>query len=1081
MDGGTDRMDTGTAKMELAKVSPKKAGVVFASGQAIVLNGKNCVIESTISIGSGEAVVYKATIDGKPYALKIYKPNMPLSDTAKKVISKIKDKPRDRIIKIYDFGRYDGQDFEVMEYAEGGTLEQYLKSNGAIHDTAKLKSIVKMIAEGLQQLHGYYKVIYQDLKPENIYFKDAGKSSLVLADFGISSVMKGGNEEVEVIANVTDLYAAPELAHKGNRNEVMVTPAVDYFALGITMIELWLGEKPFKGVKATTLDYLIAEEKADLPVDMPGDYATLIQGLIKPQRKDRWGNEHVRKWLKGEALTIKSRASKKASAAYKPLKFSASEYASNPKELAALMEKFPDIGISFLYDDFITDWLKKAGDVMLFNKIQNITSQYAKDKEAGLYSVILALDPERPFRSRGGKICKTTEDIADAIMAESAYYMDDLKKPNSNLYLYLAATESQQGKEAADVFCKYFKEYSPKKALALVYLKLQGDGGITIGKKRYQSPEELKKEKNSAQIDPIKKAVTEKDSTLLVWLSDIYGDNLKSTDAFNNLSIPEQFFLLGLLPFLSFKELKGNNLVLQDLIDSYPARTDFFQTYAAQGLPLTGQDCGDNRTPIDYAVWNFAFLSEKHGADTIRNMIRLLCKLGADINEHSGNDTYPLINAYDTGNDNLVKLLLELGADASQYHKTIKQRVEEERIKHERREEQERIERERIAEDKRKREESIPVLAEVRKRIAKFQNCISVGSTHTVGLKTDGTVVVVGENDSGQCNTGSWRDITAIAACCYYSYSCHTVGLKADGTVVAVGNNGGGQCDTESWRDIVAIAAGEYHTVGLKADGTVVAVGNNLYDQCNTGSWQDIVAITAFNHTVGLKADGTVVAIGNDKQGQYNTGRDGLCNTRSWRDIVAIAAENNHTVGLKADGTVVAVGRNDESQCNTGSWRDIIAVAAGGIHTVGLKVDGTVVAVGYNESGQCNTGSWRDIIAVAAGGAHTVGLKADGTVVAVGNNEFAQCNTESWRDIIAVAVGTVRTVGLKTDGTVVAVGRNDKGQCNTESWRNIGPVPEEKRKEQQSKRWQEQGLCKYCGGKLGGVFSKKCKACGREN
>jgi len=85
MDGGTARMDAGTARMQSAKANPKKAGVVFASGQTIVLNGKNCVIESTISGSSGEAVVYKVSIDGKPYALKLYKPNMPLSDTAKKL------------------------------------------------------------------------------------------------------------------------------------------------------------------------------------------------------------------------------------------------------------------------------------------------------------------------------------------------------------------------------------------------------------------------------------------------------------------------------------------------------------------------------------------------------------------------------------------------------------------------------------------------------------------------------------------------------------------------------------------------------------------------------------------------------------------------------------------------------------------------------------------------------------------------------------------------------------------------------------------------------------------------------------
>ena len=53
----------------------------------------------------------------------------------------------------------------------------------------------------------------------------------------------------------------------------------------------------------------------------------------------------------------------------------------------------------------------------------------------------------------------------------------------------------------------------------------------------------------------------------------------------------------------------------------------------------------------------------------------------------------------------------------------------------------------------------------------------------------------------------------------------HTVGLKSDGTVVAVGNNIDGQLNVGSWTDIVQVAAGRYHTVGLKSDGTVVAVG----------------------------------------------------------------------------------------------------------------------------------------------------------------------------------------------------------------------------------------------------------------
>lgn len=94
---------------------------------------------------------------------------------------------------------------------------------------------------------------------------------------------------------------------------------------------------------------------------------------------------------------------------------------------------------------------------------------------------------------------------------------------------------------------------------------------------------------------------------------------------------------------------------------------------------------------------------------------------------------------------------------------------------------------------------------------------ISAGTKHTVGLKSDGSVVTVGDNSYGQCDTDSWTDIVAISASTY-----HTVGLKSDGSVIAVGDNSYGKCDIDSWTDIVAISADDYRTVGLKSDGSVV-------------------------------------------------------------------------------------------------------------------------------------------------------------------------------------------------------------------------------------------------------------------
>ena len=120
---------------------------------------------------------------------------------------------------------------------------------------------------------------------------------------------------------------------------------------------------------------------------------------------------------------------------------------------------------------------------------------------------------------------------------------------------------------------------------------------------------------------------------------------------------------------------------------------------------------------------------------------------------------------------------------------------------------------------------------------------VSAGSGQTIGLRLDGTVVAVGDNEHGECSVSSWRDIIAIAA-----GSFHTVGLKLDGTVVAVGENKQDQCCVDGWRNIVAIAAGSDHTVGIRADGTVVAVGDTIgKDSCKVTNWR------LFNNIDGLK------------------------------------------------------------------------------------------------------------------------------------------------------------------------------------------------------------------------------------
>jgi len=697
-DGSTQRLDDSGAAQEseqtpssltkAALVKSKMAlqdtadsginqGDVFAVGQVVELNGKRYFIEEIISDNSGEAVIYKVSQEGNNYVLKYYKPGLELPAA---VISKIKDNPTSRIVRVYDFGRHLEQNFEIMEYAQGGSLADYIKENGAIKDAAKLKSIIGQIAEGLEQLHGVLRIIYQDLKPENIYFKDAGRNTIILGDFGISNVMFPGKNEAEVRASVTKEYASPELARTGNNLLVIVDPSIDYFALGITMLYLWLGVKPFQGVNESVRARQILTKDVTFPQDMHSDYKILIQGLIDPLVTSRWGSAQINKWIAGESLVSDYQ---KTMLKYRTVPFSDSESFSSPEELADLLEKYPDRGIRFLYKgdndkSVIVKWLEDAQDEYNLSKIKDILkiADEEHEKKTGVFAAVYALNPDKPFVSHGNRKCYNCSEIASALMDESEYYMDKLTNNEDFFYLYLLSTEGANGPIIAQKFHKYFVEFSPRRALSLIYLKLQDDDGrsITIGSKTYYSLDEAAAEQDSSQINLLKQAIMEKDSLFNVWLSDNSGGFLETADGFHESSTKDRFYLLGKFPFLSYKELvPGWNtsalIDLQILSHQCPGRFDLFDTYAKQGLPFTGQ--AEN---LDWRPGILSFLANFFNdiaADdkTKLELVKLLKKHGADLNEYSGDGSLPLTTAIFKRNVPLVKLLLELGADPNKEEK----------------------------------------------------------------------------------------------------------------------------------------------------------------------------------------------------------------------------------------------------------------------------------------------------------------------------------------------------------------------------------------------------------------------------
>lgn len=160
---------------------------------------------------------------------------------------------------------------------------------------------------------------------------------------------------------------------------------------------------------------------------------------------------------------------------------------------------------------------------------------------------------------------------------------------------------------------------------------------------------------------------------------------------------------------------------------------------------------------------------------------------------------------------------------------------------------------------------------------------ICCGGFCTIGLRSDGCTVACGmveydlDGTEVLCNgsdsrfdVSGWNDIVAISC-----KTNHVVGLRSDGTVVATGRNDSGQCEVGEWKNIVAIATADCHSVGLRFDGTVAACGCGLDDngQCDcTECWHDIVAIfCSYNNTVGLRSDGTVDVCGSTRYGADET------------------------------------------------------------------------------------------------------------------------------------------------------------------------------------------------------------------
>ena len=265
--------------------------------------------------------------------------------------------------------------------------------------------------------------------------------------------------------------------------------------------------------------------------------------------------------------------------------------------------------------------------------------------------------------------------------------------------------------------------------------------------------------------------------------------------------------------------------------------------------------------------------------------------------------------------------------------------------------------------------EQIRTLSAIRDALPKYR--LAVGFYHTVGLKSDGTVLAVGRNSEGQCEVSGWTDIVAVDCGAY-----HTAALRRDGTVLAVGRNDEGQCETSAWSDVIAIVCTDYNTVGLRSDGTVVTAGFQPFAELS--GWQHITAL----------GGGSYAVCGVTESGQVLSSHASM-RSETMRDVIALDVSTGYCLGLNADGTV---------QCTAKEllWTDVVAISAGANGMLGLQKDGRVIGDWFRSRDTVELSDLSDVVAIAAGGTHCAFLHKDGTVTVRGANAYGECDTAAW-------------------------------------------------------------------------------------
>ncbi len=192
------------------------------------------------------------------------------------------------ILTVHDAGEFEGRQYLVTEYMDGGTLAEWPSQR------RPWRQVVERligVADGLAAAHEAH-ILHRDIKPGNILLSKSGYAKL--ADFGLAKlaepVLSDSTATVTALTHAGAILGTPAYMSPEQASGEPLDQRSDIFSFGMVLYELLAGAQPFQGGMVEVLAAIRNKPVPALPPEIPYALRSIVEKALEKDPADRFQN-----------------------------------------------------------------------------------------------------------------------------------------------------------------------------------------------------------------------------------------------------------------------------------------------------------------------------------------------------------------------------------------------------------------------------------------------------------------------------------------------------------------------------------------------------------------------------------------------------------------------------------------------------------------------------------------------------------------------------------------------------------------------------------------------------------------------